>query len=409
MASIPEARYWLARRYPFLARALFAMRPVAEPEVTTMAVDKHWNLYYNPDWVASLSPAEAGTVLYHEVLHLLRDHHGRAKDLGIASLNHLAWNVATDAEINDDIRKEGFTFPKLPPPGHPGPFQPVFPERLEQPEGLLAEEYYRNLPQVEVEVMLAQAGVGEHGEGSGVTGVAAPWESEEGDQEGTGVSQTQAEVIREAVARAIEEHAQRQPGSVPAHLERWAKERRRSKVDWRAQLRSLLRQGLASAQALVDYRYDRPSRRQCVSPFVLPRLRGPQPKLALVIDTSGSMQTRELEQALAEVEAVVRTIGSPVDVASGDIGVQSFQRGLFRASQVKLVGGGGTDMGLALKQLAERRERYHAVALISDFWTPWPEENPLSCPVIGVALGKDAPVDRAPKWVHVVRVNVDEE
>jgi predicted metal-dependent peptidase len=364
-------------------------------------VDQYWNLYYHPDWIPRLSIPELGTVLYHEVLHLLRDHHSRAQALGVNALNQEAWNVAADAEMNDDIRKEGFPFPTVGKDGRP--FSPVFPESLKQPEGLLAEEYYRNLPQIDLKALLAQAGVGDQGEGSGVTGVPAPWEPGDGDK--NGISPTQAEVLREAVARAIEEHAAKHPGSVPGHLERWARERKRSKVDWRRELRSLLRMGLASAQGQVDYRFDRPNRRQAVSRFILPRLRGPQPRLGLAVDTSGSMSDQELAQALAEIEGVVKAFGVPVDVASGDVGLQTFQRGLFRASQVRLTGDGGTDMGLLLRQFGERAGvKYHCVVLISDFYTPWPEKNPLPCPVIGVALGKDAPVQDAPSWIRVVHV-----
>ena len=45
------------------------------------------------------------------------------------------WNVATDAAINAGLRSEIISLPD----------GVVFPERIGQPEGLSAEEYFRNL------------------------------------------------------------------------------------------------------------------------------------------------------------------------------------------------------------------------------------------------------------------------
>lgn len=401
MATLEEARYVLVYKLPFLARAVYALSPRLTTEVPTASVDEHWRLYWNPEWLERLSPKEAATVLYHEVLHLLRDHTGRFRDLGLGPENLRAWNVAADAELNDDIRREGWPFPSVVVVGgQEVPASFIFPERLGQPEGLLAEEYYRSLPEVTLDLteLLRQAGIGPDGEGSGVTGTPASWE----DREGRGISEAQAEVLREAVAQAVLQQASRNPGSVPGHLVRWAQERKQPKVDWRRALQSLVRQHLASAQGRTDYRYDRPSRRQAVSPFVLPRLRAPQPKVAVVIDTSGSVQDEELAQALAEIEAVVRTTGVPVDVCSGDTKLQTFQRGLFRASQVTLQGGGGTDLGQVLAELAARRVPYDLVVVITDGYSPWPEEDPGPWPVL-VVCTTDQP---APAWAKLVKVQV---
>lgn len=389
MATLEQARFWLARKRPYLSSLLFALPVVftRHEDMLTMSVDLKGRLYINPDFLASLSPAEAGTVLYHEVLHVLREHVKRGLDLGVNSLNWRAWNAAIDAEINDDIRQEDF----------PLPGKPILPESLNQPEGKLAEEYYRNLPQIDLEELLRLAGVGNEGEGSGITGIKGSWELE-GDQ-GSGLSPEELEVLKQAVAQAIAEQASRQPGSVPGHLERWAQERLSPKVDWRKALRTLVRQHLGASQGRTDYRYDRPNRRQSITPFVLPRLRAPQPRLALVVDTSGSMGDRELAQALAEIQGVIQAAGAPVDVASGDVGIQSFQRGVFQASRVQLKGGGGTDMGLALEQLKETRNRYDLVVVLTDGWSPWPERNPLDCPVLVVSTDK-----QGPDWAETILI-----
>src|SRR5678815_3906191 len=117
---------------PYLAGILFRLTPVAMKGLKTMAVDKHARLYFDPDEIWPIDVYE--TVLYHEVCHLLRDHAGRQECM---HADPEKWNTAADAEINDDIIAEGPC---------KWPFEVVTPKTIGQKDGLLAEEYYANLP-----------------------------------------------------------------------------------------------------------------------------------------------------------------------------------------------------------------------------------------------------------------------
>lgn len=70
-------------------------------------------------------------VLLPEVGHLLRDHAGRASNLPTPR-NQLPWNLAGDAEINDDLIAAGVPFPE----------GCVTPAALGCADGDLAETYY---------------------------------------------------------------------------------------------------------------------------------------------------------------------------------------------------------------------------------------------------------------------------
>ena len=93
------AKVRLLDTHPYLARALFAISTHPLPGLGTLAVDNRWRLAYDPDILDAWSVPEIAGVLYHEVLHLLRDHAGRS-----GSRVPEAWNAACDAEINDDLR-----------------------------------------------------------------------------------------------------------------------------------------------------------------------------------------------------------------------------------------------------------------------------------------------------------------
>jgi predicted metal-dependent peptidase len=128
--ELQAARLRLVKSHPYLAAAAWTLHPVKKPGLGTLAVDQWWRLYYDPAVAALWTVEELAGVLYHEISHLLRDHAGRMKEFERA-----AANIAADAEINDDLIAEGIRLPA----------NPITPEKIGQPDGLLAEEYYAAL------------------------------------------------------------------------------------------------------------------------------------------------------------------------------------------------------------------------------------------------------------------------
>src|ERR1035437_1408093 len=131
------ARLVAAERAPYFMHALFAAAPVAAPGLGTFAVDGAWRLYMDPELLVGPSKWDSPTaaaVLLHEVGHLLRDHAGRAEALP-RPRHHLAWNLAGDAEINDDLLAAGVPLPE----------GVVTPAALGCEDGDLAETYYATL------------------------------------------------------------------------------------------------------------------------------------------------------------------------------------------------------------------------------------------------------------------------
>lgn len=83
--------------------------PVAAPGYGTWAVDKYWRLYIDPALLVgddAWSVLDASGVLLHELGHLLRVHADRATALP-QPFSHPLWNLAADAEINDDLLDAG--------------------------------------------------------------------------------------------------------------------------------------------------------------------------------------------------------------------------------------------------------------------------------------------------------------
>lgn len=483
--KIQVARLKLMRSYPYISAGLLALVPVETDKVPTMAVDQHWRLYFNRQTVEGWTEDEIAGVLWHELMHLLSEHHDRAR---LQNAYHVAWNVATDAEINDDLRQlpdielpEGCVYPEMLIDKH---------TQKPQPEGQLAETYYDGL---DIQVVSCSCGSGQgnsdgsqsgqdqssdgqtgsngqdesgqasgqqatdggqsgssepqdgqgggsecgdghhhphsgqsssgsngtdpncpihgdnpipHGSASGMN--PGEWEAQESDSGDSGprkVGSAEGEIIKRKVASDTEEAASKSRGTVPGFMERFARDKLRPQVPWRQVLRGAIRKMLADVAGAVDYVRTRPSRRQSAyGKVVMPALRSPTPEVAFAIDTSGSMGTKELEQALGEVKGVLQGLGiRDITVFAVDHAV-GFASKIADPSKIKLIGGGGTDMGIAIEQAEKMRPRPDFLVIFTDGYTPWPATPPRGFKVIVVSTTNET----GPEWAKTVHVKVGE-
>ncbi|MFD5551661.1 vWA domain-containing protein [Streptomyces goshikiensis] len=386
-AKLLAARFKAAQDRPYLASALYALTVVPSGRVPTMGVDRHWRCYVAPAFVDATPVTELAGVWIHEVAHLLRDHHARAGRLPAADQrDHLRVNLAQDCEINDDLLADGLRLPE----GR------VEPRDFGLPAGGMFESYLPAIPASPP-----------HGAdcGSGAHGTPMPWEL--GEAAGPArIGAVEAEALRRQTAEAVRAH-QRARGSVPAGWRRWAEQLLEPTVDWRRALSGAVREATAWAAGAVDYTYRRPSRRTPAlgGRVVLPSLRRPLPRVAIVIDTSGSMGEDDLAAALAEVTGVLREVGvgaHRVAVLACDADVHAVTR-VTSAEQVTLAGGGGTDMTVGISAALALPDRPNIVVVLTDGYTPWPAETP-SCRLIAALIGAAAP--EPPSWVETVRVDL---
>jgi predicted metal-dependent peptidase len=379
--ALQAARVRASYQRAYFAPALFSLIPVKTDQITSMAVDTHWRLYYNDAWLAAHSVEENAAVLIHEVSHLLREHGARKQ---AAAAKHITlWNTATDCEINDDLVSEGLPLPDNPPV--PGMFG--------MKTGENAETYYGKLVKGSDPItdLHADCGSGAHGE-------RRPWElPADGGAGGVpGVDPVKAELVRRDVAHRILDSSG-DAGDVAAGWRRWANVVLTPKVDYMATIRHAVRRALReSTLGRYDRTYSRPHRRQAAyGEFIMSSFHQPRPRPGFLIDTSSSMQDTQLARAIAELGGLTRQLGYGADVvvACCDAAVHDVKRA-FRASQVELYGGGGTDIAVGLRWFVERRSGpIDLLVIVTDCHTPWPEEMP-PFPVITIRVG-DGP---APPW-----------
>ena len=384
------ARLWAVRRYPYLTAALFASPVVASPGLKGAAVDESWRLYVDPETVEKQSVEILGGLLVHHAGHLVRDHAGRAKHLGVERKMNKDWALAADAEINDDLIGTGLRLPD----------DRIVPQELGWKPGRLAEEYY-HAPHHEP-----------HSEpdcGSGSDGRVRDWELR--GEQGSGLPPGEQHLLRSQVANEVLRYCREGVGRLSAGWRRWAEDLLDPKVDWRRVLAAEIRKGLSTVSGRVDYTYRRPSRRASASPdVVMPALERPVPEVLVLCDTSGSMGDEELATVLAEVDGLLKGVGlarNRVRVMAVDAAVQTVQQ-VTSARQINLVGGGGTDMGAGLTAAARLRPRPSVVVVLTDGMTPWPLEAPKGMQVVVGLIANRVQGGRpwpAPQWAHVVPID----
>jgi hypothetical protein len=425
------ARVWAAHQAPYLATAVLALHPVvapakdraadspgpAAPDLRGFPADQAWHVYVDPDVLAAAEPPEIGFWLLHQVTHLLRKHGDRFPDAsslpagvpgpsgppGPRTPQQHRWNLAGDAEINDDLRAGELAAPD----------EAVLPTQFGLPDGWTAEQYWDALGGGGTEGPANVAAPGADPApaasrrpapvdcGSGCDGQPRPW-----DCGRPGLSEIGRRLLSQDIARRIREH-QRRRGDVPEGWQRWADDVLEPVVNWRRQLAAAVRRGAADVAGRVDFTYRRPSRRAAAVPdIVLPSLRQPLPQVAMVLDTSGSMSDDMLAQALGEVSGVLRSLGLArrnLRVICCDAQAYDYQR-ILDAREVRLLGGGGTDMGAGLAAAAALRPRPDLAVVLTDGHTPWPSRPPDG---VRVVVGLMDESGRAPDWATTVLVDCD--
>jgi predicted metal-dependent peptidase len=405
------------RDLPYLSHALYAMVPVESPEVVTMTVDERWRVYVNPDWLATATVQAIGRELAHLVWHLLADHAGRARDQDVTTDTARHWHTAADLTVNATCAPDA-----LVPAGLPSAAD------LHLPLGRSAEEYYAILSRLP-----ATDGAGrtpgsesqeqhsqlrpDDGCGSGADGI--PRSHELGDTDAStspgaaddlasGVPPEDARHIRHQVAIDYTDHAKRR-GDTPGDAWRWAASILEPRIAWEPLLAKAVRRAVGYAAGRGEYTYTRPSRHRTPG-IVLPGQRRPVPRVAIVVDTSGSVDDQLLSRALGEVDGVLRALGvgdTAISVYSVDAAVHLVQQ-VRMARDVKLAGGGGTDLRPGLAAATAARPRPDVVVVLTDGYTPWPSSAPPGSAVVVALLGRPGDLlPPTPAWAARIECRLE--
>jgi predicted metal-dependent peptidase len=381
---IQKARTALLLDHPFFGTLLFRLKGRETRSVQTMATDGI-SLFYNPEFVQTVSAAELAGVLAHEVLHPGLQHHTRRGDRSL-----VRWNKACDFAINPLLIEAG----------------------LSLPQGALIEARFRGMSAERIYNLLEEEdenGSGQDSEDSsdsgngvesedGVTRKRKPGDEPQAPVTPGGFGQVLDAPLPDAAdGKDVTEQARnwqiavdqaetlaKLAGKVPAGLNRALDGSAEAGVDWRELLRRIW-----SETTAADYSWMRPNRRHIWAGLYLPGIvREGVGEIVVAVDCSGSVGARQLSLFEAEIQSILAgQRPERVHVLYFDAcvhKVDTFESG----QQISLapVGGGGTDFRPCFDWIEEQGRQPQMVVFLTDLYGSFPEKTP-PYPVLWASTG----------------------
>lgn len=99
--NVESIKRRLLVKYPFFGSVVANSNFIAEPAVGTAGTDGK-NIYYNPNFIESITDDQQTFIFAHEICHIAFEHifrsEGKDKDL---------WNIATDSVVNAFLKQDG--------------------------------------------------------------------------------------------------------------------------------------------------------------------------------------------------------------------------------------------------------------------------------------------------------------
>lgn len=363
----------------YYALILSKCKKYKSTEVPTMGVcfDKQGGLVllYNPDFLKRLTDAEALATLKHEAMHIFLMHLTRFQ----TKKNQKRVNLACDMAINQYLRG-------LPVGG-------VYPETYDLPKGLAADAYLKALEEkgVAEENQLQMKGQGQGNQSQGGGNGEQQDNQQDGednnddhsvwnkvvDENGKIVGDTESEGVDsestvERISRMVAQQMKEQgnaPDWAKGHVEALDK---KSKHDWRNELRVLVNSVLSTSKRRSQKRIDR--KMACITTeYLMPgKKKDRQPSVLLVRDTSGSMFCDEIQAALL-TEMIAISKRASVLVCDCDTEVHQTYKVRKPKDFKDYEGGGGTSFVEPFK--VAKKMGVDAVIYLTDLYGDFPDKK----------------------------------
>lgn len=409
--KLVAARTRLILDKPFLG-ALVLRLPlqIANPAWCPTTGTDARKFYYNPEYVQELRTDEAQFVLAHEALHCALSHFARRQH----RVKH-RWDLSCDYAINPILLADGLK----PPPGM---------IMMKEYVGMNAEEIYPLLDDNDMTETLDQhlydkendpaeggrdtsdnpldnrdkqeeppppkdsksENTPQQGEGSKGSGQQPEFDeqSQGGAPPPPPLSQQEAEELSVQWQQRLAGAAQQaqQAGKLSGIMKRLVEELLQPRLPWRTLLAHYM-----TAVARDDYSYTRPSSRRG-DPAIFPTLKSHQINAVVALDVSGSVNDKELQNCLSEINAIKGQVRAAVTLLACDSDiVEGFPRRFEPWEEATLPqampGGGSTDFRPVFTWTQQQDQQPDLLVYFTDAQGFFPATPP-NFPVIWLVKGK---------------------
>lgn len=361
VTKLDKAKVAIGLDHPFFASILYKRQLVERKDIPTLAVSDRGTIYYNPEFVESLTVPQLVWGLCHEVGHVICQHAIRR-----GSRDFRKWNYAGDAWINDtlDSCNVGQRIPNT--------------VDMHGSKDKTTEQIYDELPED------PNGKGGGSGQGGGGGYMDGDGMGNDILEEGAPLSEHEKAEIEAQTKIDIAEAAQvaKAKGKLPGALAEFVADILTSKIPWYDKLLRYL-----TDMSGTSYTWARPNRRFMSQRMYLPST-GKEPsmgEMVVQIDVSGSISKTELDHYNGHLQAIIAAVNpAKTHVLYVDTRVvkhEEFEVG--QEVQLSFYSGGGTDMEEGFRYIDEVGIDPAVCVVLTDMYTSFTE--PPSFPVIWCA------------------------
>lgn len=373
----------------YFSYMLLKMKRIENEFISTIAVlpkSTYIELHYNPEFLNKLSYKEFVYIMKHEILHITNLHHIRE----IKKYTHEYNNICMDLAINSILGKENM------PNGGIIPGKGMFKNIPIN----LSYEKYTELLKDKFKDWKGKGGSNKGNEDSQSNQNNNSNDSDENNspidnyeghdlrrKESESMSQEEKSVSEENVKRLIEEASNyaKMKGDLPGNIEEIIKEILSKQINWNKYLKNWISEKVfMSTEPSRYYRNKRYPKLHGIVPGNKKQYKDP---IAIAIDTSGSISSKELSIFIGEIN----NISFPKVILQCDTKVNSVKEvSQKKLKELEIVGRGGTSFVPIFDYV--KKNKIKSVIVFTDMEGDFPKETP-KCNVLWVSTlkGKTAP------------------
>lgn len=361
------------------------------PEFPTAYTDG-WNVAYNMEWMATLTPEEQRGVIVHEEMHKALRH--LTVWIRLFEEDAMTANMACDFVVNamivETMKSAAVNAVRVVLPGKA--IDRTGKGGNAKGEGHLYDSHFINWTAKQVYEYLRQNPPTQQNKGGGGGQDTHDYKSAKQQNSDNAKEQAQARAIEQAVrqGKIIQD---RKIGKERGNLPRGIEELLEPTVNWREVLIDYVNSVRSGYDAST---YRRLHRRSQMMGIPRPSTYSEQLEHVCVApDTSGSISGKELSRGISETVNLLDTLRPELmDVMYWDTEVAGHERyisevGSAFAVTTKPKGGGGTDPGCIIQKLKAERIKPDVLVLITDGYVGSWHENAWPCPVFVLCTTKD--------------------
>ncbi|MBW2981938.1 hypothetical protein KY343_03605 [Candidatus Woesearchaeota archaeon] len=380
---------------------------------TSAGVDGKGNLYYCKSWFNKLDDEQMKGVLCHEVLHVALQH-----CLLRTGKKHYPqlWNIAVDLAVNNILTNDGMSLPNegIVPYNNVYEFKDEKGKKIKGKNGsqivvkdidkksaeMMYDELKRKFPKKWLKNMkgfdghiIVQVGDGKEGE-SGKDGKG---------NKVIKVSQKDFDKIAKKWKKAVVNAAAhcKQRGDLPAGIARMIDDLLDAKVNWKHMLQKYI-----TSMIPFDYSYTLPHKKSVSSGFYMPHMLREMLDVVVSIDTSGSIQQKELTDFVSECVAISKSfVNLKMTMVICDCEIQEVievtNGNVAKILAMKIKGGGGTSHQPVYEWVKKNKPNARILVNFTDGWTEFPEKKDVSYNLksLWVITEDGCNTDNIPDWL----------